>query len=61
MAYEYEFSVGDIVEVVANNSDHDFEIGEHVRIKGTDEDGYIAEHLDGSDWWYLNVEEVEGI
>lgn len=57
------FKEGDIVKVVANTTDHDFEIGEHVRIYEVDDilDEYTAEHLDGRDYWYLKEEEVESI
>mgnify|MGYP001029156215 CR=1 FL=1 len=57
------FKEGDIVKVVANTTAHEFRIGEHVRITVTDEDlgEYTAEHLDGSDFWYLDEEEVESI
>lgn len=63
-----KFFVGDIVEVVDNTSDHMFLIGEKVRITYVYGEGelsksggcaYKAEHLDGSDFWWMHEDDVD--
>jgi hypothetical protein len=58
-----KYEVGQIVEIRDNTCGHCFEIGEHVRIKSLDEDSEVetAEHLDGSDFWYLDADDFATI
>lgn len=55
--------VGQEVRVVANTTGHEFEIGEIVKIASLLPNGEIemAEKLDGSDYWYLDEEDIEPI
>lgn len=61
-----DVNVGEIVRVTACVSHHGFEIGEKVRVlkvyritEGSDEPRLKAEHLDSSDYWWLNDGEFE--
>lgn len=56
-----KFKIGDICEVCEVINGHKFEIGEHVRIVDIypEEEDYAAEKLDGSDYWYVDDEEIE--
>lgn len=60
------FQVGDIVKVIGNSTDHNFPLGEVVRIKKLDITGAVdeAEYLDGSDYWFMadcDLEKVEEV
>lgn len=55
------FKVGEVVEVVANTSRHQFPIGEHVRITAVGKGGCDAEYLRGTDYWSLNFSDVSKI
>ena len=52
-----EYKVGDKVRVVANETGHFFAIDEIVRNVGDAK----FEHLDGSDWWFMNKGEYEAV
>lgn len=56
-----EYEVGQVVEVRDNTCGHWFEIGEKVRIRSLDKDGEVesAEHLDCSDHWYLDEDDIK--
>lgn len=58
-----KYEVGDIVEVIDNVTGHYFEIGDKVRVRSIFNDGTIdsCEHLDKSDHWYVDNEEVRHI
>ena len=51
--------VGDIVRIKDNIHDHEFKIGENVRIVEVFEENYKAEYLDGSDYWFVEDPEIE--
>lgn len=54
--------VGDYAEVIANNNLHGFDIGEIIIIKRLDDDdGYLAERIDGSGYWYVDDKEIRKI
>lgn len=55
-----KYSVGDYVKIVGNSTDHGFSIGEIAQVTTVVGDGEIwrADHLDGSDWWLVNNEDV---
>ena len=54
------FSVGDIVEIVANKCGHDFKIGEKVRISEVRKlyRSYIAKSLQNNDTWCVESDEI---
>jgi len=58
-----KFKVGDVVRVLAKSDRHEFSAGEHVRITRDPDmqDEYRAEHLDKSDWWYIEEGDVEAL
>lgn len=58
-----KFEVGQILEVYDNTCDHMFDIGEKVRVRALNEDGDIdsCEHLDGSDYWFVDSFDVRHI
>jgi hypothetical protein len=48
--------------VIANNSGHEFRIGEIVRFSFDDGDeslSLVCYDLDGTEFWYMNPEELE--
>ena len=50
---------GDYVKIIAKNHGHRFKIGAIVIIKSKSSYDFSAEKLDGSDYWYVGVEEIE--
>lgn len=48
---------GDLVKITGNSNGHQFKIGETVRLKYRVENFWVAEYLDGHDWW--NVRESD--
>jgi hypothetical protein len=53
-----KYDVGQLVRVIGEESA--FDAGEIVRITRVDEaDGYRAEYLDGSDYWWVSEDEIE--
>lgn len=52
--YNTNFKVGDLVEIVANTTEHKFDMNEVARIKRIGPNDYMAEKLDGSDYWYID-------
>lgn len=59
------FSVGRIVKVTANSNEHEFKIGESVKIVGDITQGpsiYArVEYLDGDDYWWLRKDDCEPV
>lgn len=57
------FEIGQEVKIIGNTSGHEFDIGETVRVKALGNGGEVesAECLDGSDYWFLDGEELEPI
>lgn len=56
-----KYKVGDIVVIKDNTCDHQFEIGEIVRVKLLDENGKVfkAEKLNGSENWCIEDKEIK--
>lgn len=53
------FKEGDIVVVTGNSNEHEFEIGELVRIEEFDNSGeHRVEYLDGHDYWWVLESEM---
>jgi len=52
-----KYKKGDYVKITANNSGHEFEIGEVVNIKTVEEGEYTAHNFE--DYWYINDEDIE--
>lgn len=51
--------VGDILKITKNVNGHEFPIGIKVRLINAQfgYDSYVAEYLDGHDYWYLTTNE----
>lgn len=50
------YKSGDLVKIAGNNNNHDFSMGEIVRLKhncGGEHRVWVAEYLDGHDFWYV--------
>lgn len=50
------YKSGDLVKIAGNNNNHDFSMGEIVRLKhncGGEHRVWAAEYLDGHDFWYV--------
>ena len=56
-----EFKSGDKARIVGNVSDHSFQLGEIVLLEEWDDNGWVALHLDRSDHWYVEKDDLEGI
>ena len=56
-----EFKSGDKARIVGNVSDHSFQLGEIVLLEEWDDNGWVALHLDRSDHWYVEEDDLEGI
>ena len=57
------FKVGQKVRVIANNSYHEFEIGETVRVRTLLKNGEVesAECLDSSEYWFIEEEDIQPV
>jgi hypothetical protein len=58
-----KYKIGEIVIIMKNKTDHEFEIGEKVKISSIGEDGdiFTAEKLDGCEEWCISEDEVTRI
>lgn len=56
-----DWRIGDIMEIIGNQEDHEFQIGEHVRLRGLiNEIGNIpCEYLDGHDYWFCKPADLK--
>jgi hypothetical protein len=58
-----KYKIGEVVIIIKNTTDHEFEIGEKVKISsfGVDGDIFTAKKLDGSEEWCISEDEVTNI
>lgn len=55
-----EFKKGNLVKVIANTSQHNFEIGKIIRVvEAENQDELKLECLDGHDHWWLKSSEIK--
>lgn len=56
------YKSGDLVTITSNNNNHDFSMGEIVRLKrncGGEHHVWVAEYLDGHDFWYVHESDMK--
>lgn len=60
---EEKYKVGEVVQIIGNISQHQFDIGESVRITevNNSNESSTAEYLDGRDFWYLMNDDIQKI